>query len=668
MQNINARDLCNMEIAHVWAILENEHIVVFEDGHQLQTSKRKTFYSRYFWEIHRAYPLVPLLARHHVEQVLCGKPLSSNTHVDLFSILLKDAVQYHNLYLPQEKEHILGMIYELTNKISNEIPKAAEAHVTSIDILDFIEVVEHPAIKAANESCVADHESITRTYKNGNNAIENDPSLAHNALVRAIKSKMVNANQVAQCVMVRGFVTEVDGAILAVPILSNYTEGMNTLYEYVAESRSAAKSLYFSEAPLQDAEYFARRLQLLTMVVERISYRDCGTQTYLPWSVKPPTFDDRGNKVFPGDLKFLVGKHYLDEETNSLKEISGDETYLHNRLIKMRSVLFCEDPDPHAVCDVCFGGLSRNVSQFQNLGHLCSATMTQQTSQSVLSTKHLDASSVSANITLGEDSRKFFYTNKEKNTYHIRKEAQDLGIRITVPRDAAIGLTDILLIDDVEVLNPIRVSSIELIEVTYMVEGFDLATQIYVSQGKRKAVLTMEFLRYLKTHRWQSDARNNFVFDLIGWDCAKPFLRLPDMEYSYSDQSHQIAKVIESSMKNITDRVSPHSAVSTLQEVYTLVNNKLDVKLSALEVIIYALMVPNSESYAMARGAKTPVLGIADLLIKNRSMGPSYAYEDTHVQITSPRSFFQLDRPSCIMDVFMAPKEVVEEIKARQHN
>lgn len=637
--------------------------ILFEDDVTVTSTGKELIYSSYFWDMLRAYPQTKITSKHHVQNVLKGRPLTSSTHIDLLAIIGKDVIEQYDLFRPEQKEPILALTYQITNNIHNEITKLAEGHVTSIDILDFIEVIEHPIIKAANSETEANHESIAKTYETVLSTINNDPGLAKNALARAVKSKMVNANQVCQCVSVRGFPTEVDGSILKHPILSNYTAGMNTLYDVVAESRSAAKALYFSDAPLQDAEYFARRLQLLSMPVERIHYEDCGTTRYLQWRVSPPAADEKGNITYPGDLKFMIGKYYLDEETNQLKEIKGDEKHLYNQVLKLRSVLFCQHHDAHGVCSTCFGALSHNVSRFADLGHLCSATMTQQTSQSVLSTKHLDASSVSANIVLNEVSSKFLATNRAKNAYLVRKELKDKNVRMIVNREEAVGLTDILSIDDVENINPIRVSSIECIEISYSHKGEEISMPLFVNQGNRRAILTSEFLHYLKTHRWETDGKNNFVFDLVNWDYSLPVMKLPDMEYSYSDHSHQIAEVIESSMKNITDRSTPHSPVSTLQELFNLVNTKLNVNIVALEVIIYATMIPDKDNYNMARGHDKPVLGIAELVIKNRSLSAAYAFEDQSKTLTSPRSFFKLDRPDSVMDVFITPKEVVERYK-----
>lgn len=666
MSIFHARELLTMTPHQMLNELPNKLTVAFEDGISVDTSKRKVIYSNYVWEILRYYNKTPILSIHLVDSVLKGELLNSGTHIDLLSAVCKTVIETYQLYTPESKEHLNSMIYKATQDIDDNISKLAEADVMSIDILDLIEVINHPEIKNIKENIEPNSYSISKAYENILRVIKTDTSLQNNNLVKAVRSKMVNANQILQCIGVRGFPTEVDGTILPTPILTNYTEGLNTLYDFVAESRSAAKALYFSEAPLQDAEYFARRLQLLTMTVERIDYVDCGTKKHHMWRIKPPQYDDKGNMIYPGDLKFMAGKHYLNEQTEQYMMLSTSDTHLNDTVIKMRSVLHCEHPDPHKVCAMCFGGLSRNVSRFANLGHVCGATMTQQTSQSVLSTKHLDASSVSANIILSPYMRNYFLTNKEKNSYLVKPEFKGKSAKIVIPRDDASGLTDIPNIESVDIVNPLRISSISSIDFTYVEKGKLCIIPMEVNQENRKAILTYEMLKYLKEHRWETDQRGNFVLNLDHWDYSQPVMTLPDMEYSYSDHSHQIAKMIESSVKNLTDRDKPNSPTATLEELFVLVNSKLNVNIAALEVIVYATMVPDRESYSLARNEQHAILGVADQIIKNRSESAALAYEEVAFTLTNARSFFKMDRPDSVFDVFIAPNQVVQQYKQLQ--
>lgn len=662
MTQMHIRDLLPMTRQQVQSLPELMDIQ-FDDGTVQQVKLKSVIYSDYFLDMFRRYPETPILPRHFVDYILNGKPLTAKTHIKLLENIYKDVCITYNFRLPVERESLYRLIYQITNNVYNEVTQLSEPYVTSVDVLDFIQIVEYEPIKEASSKVTGSEASIANCYDVVTNILKKDPYLNNNAVAIAVRADMVSLNQVLQCVSPRGKLTEVDGSILPIPVLSNFTRGLNSLYEYIAESRSAAKSLYFSDAKLQDAEYFARRIQLLCMIVESIDYIDCGSTKTVDWRVTPPSYDEEGNKAYPGDLVFMTGKNYYDEQ-GVLRQIIGDDETLYGKLIKMRSPLYCQHPDPHKVCEVCFGGLSRNVSRFANLGHLCAATMTQQTTQSVLSIKHLDKSSSGTAIVLNEVSARYFTTNKDRSCYLIRNDLAGKQIKMVVNREEAIGLVDILHIDNLDGLNPIRISSIECIE--FFIRDGDIETPsmpLYVSQGNKRVMMTVEFLKYTKLHRWEMDAKGNFVFDLKDWNFSQPIFKLPEMEYSFSDHSTLIARVIESNMKNISDRAQPYSPVSTLQELFSLVNTKINVNIAPLEIIVYSTMIAEPGSYRLGRNVDQPVLGVADLVIKNRSLGPAYTYEDIYRVLTDPKSFFPLDRQRSIFDVFICPNEYLQDQK-----
>ena len=670
---INARDLLQYTPQQLLEGLPRRLNIVFDDGSTLETTGKKAYYTSFFWDIYQHYPKTPLLPRHFVEDALRGAPLNSSTHAVLSESIVREVESAYHLDTPEKREVLNRYVYKCAcEDIHNNLSRAAEASVAPIDILDVIGLASHPVIVEKVDNTTAHADSINSLYKVVDDVVKKDPTMRNNALVRAMQAKIVNFQQVCQSVAARGFPTEIDGKIFRVPITGNYLTGISRLYEFAADSCGARKALNNSEAPLQDAEYFARRLQFLAMVVERVAPGDCGTQRHLSWTIKPPQYDDSGSKIYAGDPEFMCGKYYLDETTGQYKVITGDDPSLYGKTIQMRSVLFCKHQDPHAVCEVCFGQLSRNVSRFANLGHLCAATMTQQTSQSVLSTKHLVVSGVGAPIILNTMTSKFFTVSEKKTEYILLPEYKTKDLKIVIPRYDAIGLTDIanVMIDDI---SPDRISSLTTINMNFQSDGRIFSEDVEVQQGSRRGIITPQFLKYLKgiylvNNRWTLDEHNNFVFDMGGWDYSLPIFMLPQMEYSYSEHSHEIARTIESSMKNITDREKPDSPTVTLQQLFTLVNTKLNVNLAALEVIVYACMIPSKHDYSLARNAEAPILGVAKKIIAGRSLGVAYAYERHKELITNPQSFMPHNRPSSLFDVFIDPLNVVREHKLKQAN
>jgi hypothetical protein len=678
MKTISARFLLNFTTEQLWAILPGSikkggFKLKFDDGEVIETNYKETLYSSYAWDFFRKYGKTPLLKRHHAKAVLKGKSITGKTHNDLLNVIYWDVVDTYHLVRPEDREEPMRMIYEITNNYYVDLISRIGEYTTSVDIIDFVQIVKYPRIKKLLEETEPNEKSIERTYGELENILMNDPYLNRNPLAKAVRAGVVNRNQLLQCVGLRGFATEVDGYRLPTPVMANFTSGMKTLYNVIAESRTAAKSLYNSESPLQDAEYFARRLQLMTMVVEHLEIGDCGSTEYINWHVKGPVIEN-GFTKYPGDLKFLDGKLYLDPtdpEGKRLLQISPKDTHLIGTMIKMRSVLFCKHHDPHSVCSVCFGGMSDNVMPGANLGSVCSATMTQQTSQSVLSTKHYDGNSASETILLNELAREFFDVSKSKTSYILKPHLKKADTRIYVAQEEAQALTDVKLAMSPDDLSPPRISSISCIAIETTIGERRIIKYIDVQQHGQKAMLTMDFLRYLRVQGWDvsiSDTKEvppQFIFDLKGWDFSKPILKMPDMEFSFSMHSHQVASLIESKMKEVQDRMRPESPVATLQELFDVANSKLNVNIALMEVILYATMIADghNDCYGLARNQPNRTLGVSKQTLPYRSLGAAFAFEKQNQVILDPRSFYLGDRPDSVFDVFIKPKEVVDYYK-----
>src|SRR5690606_21781358 len=137
----------------------------------------------------------------------------------------------------------------------NDLSYRCEAYVTSLDILDMIEVHEHPKVKLANSTVAPLQASIDKTYKVIQNVLRDPKELAHNAVAKIMKSGNANIGQINQCLGPRGFLTDIDGNIFKEPILVSYLKGLHSLHDSMIDSRLAAKSLTFSKKPLQQAEF-----------------------------------------------------------------------------------------------------------------------------------------------------------------------------------------------------------------------------------------------------------------------------------------------------------------------------------------------------------------------------------------------------------------------------
>jgi len=405
----------------------------------------------------------------------------------------------------------------------------------------------------------------------------------------------------------------------------------------------------------------ARKFRLFSTVLERIVYEDCGSTNHVSWLVKGEEKDSSGTVIYPGDLPFLLGKNYLSEDGKTYLSIEGNEKHLIGKVIKLRTLLYCKTPDPHAVCHVCAGKLSENISRFANIGHLGSVTTTKETTQNILSIKHVNTSSTALKILLGDHERQFMNTGAQGSAYYLNKSLKPLSPKLTFLRDEAAGLIDLSIIDELSQIRLPRISQTTTVKLSTVQKGIPYDITLNVRQKTKASMMSRELLEYVKEKRWEVDDANNFVFDMSDWDFDQPLLVMQNKEESYVDLANQINVLVQSSQKMVQKRQVKDAPKLLLQELFDLVNSKLRVNILSFEIMIYALMVESPTNYALSRNAKDAVLGVAELLIKFRSLGAALAYEDMHETLSNPANFYQGRRPDSPLDVFFAPKEVVQK-------
>lgn len=662
---IQARKLLSFSTTQLWDILTGEFELQFDDGEIIETNDKETLYSSYTWDFHRIYPNTPLLKKHHLKDVLKGKPLGSKTHMVHLGAVMWDAYRHNPVQGIGMRDEMARLIYRITNEIYNDLSIRLGEYVTSIDILDFIGITEHPDVKETLDTLPHSQQGIEIAYSSLTKLMNDKNATRYNPICKAVRAKLVNDNQVLQCVGPRGFLTDIDSTQFQVPVMVGYVKGIRKIYDSAVESRSSAKSLFFSKEPLQEAEYFSRRLQLLCQVVRNLHEGDCGSTNYVLWKVRPP-LKDNDKTLRDGDLKNLVGKYYIKDD-GSLEVIKENDTQLHNTTIKLRSVVAgCHHPDPYGVCSVCFGELSKSVPDRSNLGHMCSTSMTQQSSQSVLSVKHLDGSSVIDGIVLNSRSRLFFKTSKDQMSYVLLPELKKQydRIQLSFTPAEAIGFLDVNNVQDVKDLMLSRVCELTTINVKTITNDAVSSTPVDVSVKNRKASLTYEFLQYMKDVGWWEDNQHQYCVDLSGWDYSKEIMVLPQKHENMADHAKTIASMIESKVKALTDGENNTTPSATLAELFDLVNSKLNVNLAVLEIILYACMVVSVEDndYRLPKGNSRKQLGVAKMTIPNRSLSAAMAYEGHRNTLFSPLSFYSQNRPSHPMDVFLMPEETMRSI------
>ena len=201
--------------------------------------------------------------------------------------------------------------------------------------------------------------------------------------------------QISQLAAMRGLMAKPNGAIIELPIRSNFKEGLSVI-EYFISTNGARKGLSDTALKTADAGYMTRRLVDVSQDVV-VNEDDCGTINGIEYrAIKD------GEKVIESLESRIVGHYsiervidpvtgellcdvnqYIDEKLAKIIDKAGVEK------VKLRTVLTCESK--HGVCVHCYGkNLARNkiVEIGEAVGTIAAQSIGQPGTQLTLRTFH----------------------------------------------------------------------------------------------------------------------------------------------------------------------------------------------------------------------------------------------------------------------------------------
>lgn len=669
LKRFSARYLTTMTSEQLWSTLAGPFILVFDDG-ELTTNSRETLFSNYAWDFIRKYPSTPMLKHHHVKDLLGNRRLGAGTHLKLFGNVMWDVhdtyIKIPGINVDKLKEELAEMTYRLTNLLYNDLTYKCEQWVTSIDITDYVKILDHPAIKKVKAEATPTAESLEKIHYTVETALMTDPLLTNNPISKAVRSGLSNMGQVLQCVAYRGYISDTDSRYFKRPVMRSFAEGFRSFYDSFVEARHAAMAHAQAKDPLEQTEYFNRRLQLICQSLRNLHRGDCGSTEYLYWTMRDKELDGRGNLLRKSDLNMLEGKYFVNG-SGGLSCISKKDKQLLGQTLKIRSVLHCAHPDPYGVCSTCFGQMSDSIldPMTGNLGQSNCTSMTEVVSQLVLSTKHFVGSAEAEYIVLDDFISQYLKIGPDFSSYLLNPDAILKGkhVRLVIPNQFAINFTDILEVKDVHQLtSTTRVSELPEIGI-FEGDGVTMDYTVHkVSQDRRMASMTYALLEYIKLKGWTLNEKGYYVIEMSDWDYSQPILTLPMKRYNMSDHSAEIADILESSMKKMDKRIKENAVDPTLGKLFDHVNERLNVNLAVLEVVLYGGMIVSSAEgdYSFPKVGTSRQLGVMENTIDNRSAAAKFAYEHQLRSITSPKNYISPNRLDHPMDGLVSPFEVLQ--------
>lgn len=661
MKTVSIEKLMEFEPKELLEGLRTNHIVKFQDGVEKQMSSKEIIVQRYIMELWKIVPSLKMTSEYCISNFYTNGIYNSKTINKCFEVILKNVIETF-VKTNNDNRDILEVLWNnmsiIVSDIYNDILSVTNDYVDTINIVDLLEIQLDPrlmdAIKNADRQKTP--EAINKTYDVLDDIIRNDPKYKNNTVAIGYISTSINPNQAKQVLGSRGYITDIDGTIYKTPATSSFTLGMQDLYSLSIESRAAPKALTANNIAVPTSEYFSRELQLLTMYQERLVDGDCGNTDYINWAV-------RGDMNGKSDLVNLEGKRFLNEETGQEEVITLKHKHLEGKTIKLRTVLNCKLKNKRHVCTRCFGELAYSIPKHDNIGHVCAGVIGQAITQNILKTKHHTGSALTAPVVLDNEAAKVFNI-KSKLNYHLNQDIfSGREIRMIIDQEQAFGLKDITEGIDILKLNPNRISRL----MNIIIELKDNKTHkleyipINIKDGNKYGSFTYEFMQHVIKYGYILDNQDRYVVDITKFGYKLPIISMPEIEYNLLHLVVNLRAKLRSlrQKKKTMERETPESL---LQELFDLLNSKLDIKLPHLEIVTTSFCVQDLENgnFDLNRKSSNPLLTSNEEIVSHRSLGNGYGWERIINLIVSPNSFYGKNNISHPLDVLIKPVEVLK--------
>ena len=649
-QAIKVRDIVSNPQEYYFNNLGIEIDVVLDDC--VEASTTSEIYLMYPWlQLLSTYPNVryvkDIYIHHHTDLGL----LSVGGIINMASAIRREIINSISVHDKETMDAINRGLYEARNDFYNLV-YVLEKYTVGGDIRDFIEIHKSKTVRSMLDKRLQSQEWVSKTHNTTLQVLREAKEVsANNEIRKAILSKNVNTTQAMQCIGPRGTLTDIDGSIYPTVITRGYSEGLNNIVFIALDSRMAAKALFYADDMIRKAEYFARRLQIITINIESIQGDDCGSDNYLEWNVGGE-LDEDGNVKDWGSLPFLAGSYYLAED-GTLREILGNEKDLIGKTIKKRWVIGCRNKDSKTKCKTCFGTMHFNIPENTNIGHRAASTLTDQTTQRVLSVKHKMGSTVDTTPYITKNAKKYFEFKEE---YYYLTDPK--VVKIGIPLEAMRNLSSISSSSNKE-------TSIGNIDTVTLYYSDDLRenTTVRIIRGTGGITLSEDFIKYIRSINIRNIG-TEYVFDLSGWKPTAIFKLVPK-EYGY----HEHLKDIETGLftlndKNTINKTLTKSPADGLIDLYDKVNPELHMNITYLELIICSLCArdPANGDYRLPNGGNSARMVKADMLVRNRSMSVLYTYEKMTLPLYTADYIGLGNRQDHLYDVLIKPNEVISSL------
>ena len=668
MNVINIETIFRMPVEEILYLKTNLNLK-FADGKVLENRYYKDIILfRYILDLANEFP-VKLTSDLWIENFYIQGYFTGGTYLGVYSLFYK---KFFTEKLDSNKENtsilkkLYATMYETMHKVNKELVRELIDYAMDVEIDDILEIqFDEELINAIIESSKnKDQISVEKTYKVLDKLFK-ERRYNENLMTLLYLSGAVSKDQVKQLLGSRGYLTELDSKLFTEPMTNSFVLGFKNMYEATIESRAGAKAQYLSTKAIQDSEYANREIQLITMVIERVERTACEHPTYVDFYIRPAEYEN-SKLTYGGDLPNIIGKYYLDTD-NKEKIISGDEKHLIGTTIRLRSGVYCSHRDKKAICSKCLGELAHNVLERDNLGNLTSTYANSKRTQSLLSAKHLLKSATTTPLKLSEIVLKYFALRGER--LYIKSNLlnkKNTKVFLKISQNEAWGLKQLIEKKDIRGLVLSKVSRINKVDLVFINKNGEVIREetLELKSANRFAFLSIPFLTYIAEVGYETPDEDNYLIALNEYTAKKHMFMYEKKEFDFAALNKEFKSLIKTRKfkKTANGYISEYAPHVLVENLFKLVNTKLNINITLLEILVYALTIQNydDQDFDLGRNSAIKMLGGFKEAINGRSIGASYDWDNLLAKVLNPLLYKKEQKPSTPMDVFFKPNEVLK--------
>lgn len=638
---MSSRELLNIPRVEVYSLPKGDYVITYEDGVTTVVPQEYLEFDRCFWDLYHYFPNTPIVSQGTIASVIGDGYYNGSTIEKICNVIYKHICEYNDLRRYSSKEELSRGVYIAFNNFFNEFILNASPSQATVDITDFVNFVKLPAMQEIKKHYDNSPESINNAYKLVRSIVRGGEYESN--LVDSSRCDSARYSSFIQCVAPRGRVTDLDRSVYPIALNEGFVHGLHSLYEIAAESRTAAKALNAAGNSIRKSEYASRRFQLLAMSVESAIFGDCRSTDYM---------DVIMNEKY---LKAFIGKWYVVEEGDVLKDIKGNETHLLGKLIKVRHTFGCQLPNRHHVCTVCLGRISENIKENTNLGIKVAQYFMKDVTQGILSLKHNVKSVDGGDLNFDNETDAVFRSNRF-NEILIRDIPNLKDYSLVIDGQKLYKLGDVLSVesDSIPMVSIGSTTHVGLIDKDGKVVG-----EYCIAEEDMPAHITRDLLEYIKEVDFEVDARSNYIIPLSKWNPDTEMFKVDLKEEDVNARIAKLEKIVEGTIeKKLPFREHYFRLVD-------LVLESTNCNVMVLEVLCYATSAFNLAEGDLRLGRGSPNMEYAKRndIFMSRSISTFLIFEKQMQMLRSkPHVILSLENRQRHngSDVMVMAKEAVE--------